>query len=217
MAKAMKRSRLKPTDEEEVLVCAYSGLKSGANASKPAEAGSRRPWWLRGLVCFIILFAATTTAEDDAQRAKDAIIVRALLRLPGVDFSAKPEAKAALLRHLKTVKGSEQYLELVEKFKLREASEELLRLAVEQSDSTLGVKAAGLLLKLDERELLRKAIADQDAAKAAKMVTVLGLLADAKTNGLIEPLITSGEPPLPIRAAAVTALGGSAPGQQRML
>ena len=48
---------------------------------------------------------------------------------------------------------------------------------------------------LDERELLRKAIVDQDAAKAAKMVTVLGLLADAKTNELVEPLITSSELP----------------------
>src|SRR5438067_4219290 len=172
MAKAMKRSRLKPADEEEVLVCAYPGLKSGANASKPAEAGSRRPWWLRGLVCFIILFAATTTAEDDAQRAKDAIVVRALLRLPAVDLSAKPEAKAALLRHLKTVKGSEQYLELVEKFKLREAKDELLRLALERSDGTLGVNAAGLLVRFDERELLAKAITDVDATKAAKIVGV---------------------------------------------
>src|SRR5437660_9843879 len=94
-------------------------------------------------VFFLVGAPLFLQAEDDAQRAKDAIVVRALLRLPGVDFSAKPEAKAALLRHLKTVKGSEQYWELVEKFKLREASEELLRLAVEQSDSTLGVNAAG--------------------------------------------------------------------------
>src|SRR5438552_17680362 len=88
--------------------------------------------------CFVVINMATADAVDEAQRAKDAIVVRALLRLPGVDLSAKPEAKAALLRHLDTVKGTEQYLELVEKFKLREMSEELLRLALEQADSTLG-------------------------------------------------------------------------------
>jgi putative heme-binding domain-containing protein len=156
-------------------------------------------------------------AEDAAQRTKDAIVVRALMRLPGVDLNGKPEAKAALLRHLETVKGTEQYLELVEKFKLREASEELLRLALEQSDSTEGVKAAGLLVKLGERERLQKMIADSDPAKAVKVVTVLGLLADAKNNGLIEPLVVNANLPLQVRAAAVTALGRNAPGQKWLL
>src|SRR4051812_2340709 len=113
---------------------------------------------------FIVLFVAIARlparASDDAQRAKDALIVRTLLRLPGVDLSAKPEAKAALLRHLETLRGSEPYLDIVEKFQLRETREELLRLALEQSESSLGVKAAGLLVKQGERELLAKAIAD---------------------------------------------------------
>src|SRR5205085_8251 len=143
--------------------------------------------------------------------------VRALMRLPAVDLSAKPEAKAALLRHLETIKGSEQYLELIEKFKLPEAKDELLRLALEQSENTLGVKAAGLLLKLDEHELLRKTIVDPDAAKASKIVNVLGLLADAKTNELLEPLVTNTELPLPTRAAAATALGRNGPGQKWLL
>jgi len=139
--------------------------------------------------------AVRAGVADDALRAKDAIVVRALMRLPGVDLSAKPEAKAALLRHLETVKGTEQYLELVEKFKLREVKEELLRLAWEHPDSTLGVKAAGLLLKFGERELLSKAVNDPDSAKAATIVSVLGLLADSKTNELVQPLATNAELP----------------------
>src|SRR5438876_8643984 len=97
-------------------------------------------------VFFVVINLATADAVDAAQRAKDAIVVRALLRLPGVDLSGKPEAKAALLRHLETIRGSEQYVDIVEKFKLRETKDELLRLAVEQSDSSLGVKAARLLV-----------------------------------------------------------------------
>ncbi len=175
---------------------------------------------LLAAACLLLCAAAPlrdVPAEDDAQRAKDAIVVKALMRLPGMNLSAKPDAKAALLRHLETVKGTEQYLELVEKFKLREASDELLRLAIEQSDSTLGVKAAGLLVKLDQRELLKQTIADSDSAKAAKIVNVLGLLADAKTNELVEPLVRNTDLPLPVRAAAVTALGRNAPGQQWLL
>jgi putative heme-binding domain-containing protein len=157
------------------------------------------------------------TAEDSAQKAKDALVVRTLLRLPGIDLSTKPEAKAALLRHLETLRGTEQYVEIAEKFKLREIKEELLRLALEQAESTLGVKAAGLLVKFDERELLAKAVSDPDRAKAAKVVGVVGLLADAKTNDLLTPLVANAELPLMMRSAAVTALGRNAPGQKWLL
>ncbi len=173
------------------------------------------------LLPFVFLVAALTAANhaaaDAAQRAKDAVIVRTLARLPGIDLSSRPDAKAALLRHLETIRDSEQYLELVEKFKLRETGDELLRLALDNSESTLGVKAAGLLLRFDERELLRKAITNSDTEKGAKIVGVLGLLADAKTNDLVGPLVTNAELPLALRASAVGALGRNAPGQACLL
>ena len=123
---------------------------------------------LHGLVVFFA--AAPATAQDDAQKAKDALIVRTLLRLPGIDLSAKPEAKAALLRHLETLKGTDEYLDIAGKFQLQETKDELLRLAIDQGDSSLGVKAAGLLVKFGEQGLIAKAIADPDPAKAAKFI-----------------------------------------------
>ena len=172
------------------------------------------PLFLLALATFAPLAIA---AQDDNQRAKDALIVRTLLRLPGVDLSQKPEAKAALLRYLEHEKGTDKYLEIVEKFALRETREELLRLASEQAESTLSVKAAGLLVKFGEQELLAKAIADPDPAKGAKIVGVIGLLADAKTNDLFTPLVTDLERPLAVRAAAVAAIGRNAPGQKWLL
>jgi putative heme-binding domain-containing protein len=173
-------------------------------------------------VSFVIVsvcLAVPACAEDvsPAQRTKDALIVKTLQRLSNVDLSDKPEAKASLLRHLETLNGTDQYLELVEKFNLREAKDELLKLAVEQGEATAGVKAAGLLVKFDERALLAKAIADPDPAKGGKLVTAIGLLSDAKTNDLLTPLITDSEQPLAIRAAAVGAVGRNAPGQQWLL
>src|SRR3954453_14391662 len=126
--------------------------------------GTERKLWAAGLallLCASVRLCAVSA--DDAQRAKDAIVVKALLRLPGVDLSSKPEAKAALLRHLETIRGSEQWLEIAEKFKLRELKDELLRLAAENADSSLGVRAAGLLVKFDERDLLTQAVADPDS------------------------------------------------------
>jgi putative heme-binding domain-containing protein len=161
--------------------------------------------------------ALSTAAQDDAQKAKDALVVRTLLRLPGVDLSARPEARAALLRHLETLKGTEQYLDIAAKFQLKETKDELLKLAVEQADGSLGVKAAGLLVKLGEKELIAKAVADPDPTKAARFVTALGLLADAKTNDYLTPLVANAQAPVAIRTAAVTALGRNAPGQKWLL
>jgi putative heme-binding domain-containing protein len=190
-----------------------------ALVSRSASLRPLRPFVPTAGLLLAALIVAWTRAEDvsPAQRAKDALIVKTLLRLTNVDLSAKPEAKAALLRHLETLKGTEQYLELVEKFGLRETKDELLKLAMEQGEATAGVKAAGLLVKFGERELLTKAIGDPDPAKGAKVIGVLGLLSDAKINDLLTPLIADPEQPLAIRAAAVGAVGRNAPGQAWLL
>jgi putative heme-binding domain-containing protein len=169
------------------------------------------------VACWLLTIASILTAQDDSQRAKDSLIVRALLRLPGIDLSQKPEAKAALLRHLETLKGTEQYVEVAGKFQLRETRDELLQLAIEQAESTLGVKAAGLLVKLGERELIVRALADPDPAKAAKLVKALGLLADATTNDCLLPLVSDLARPLEVRANAVAAVARNAPGQKLLL
>src|SRR5262245_45849936 len=108
---------------------------------------------VRMLARILVSLVVLLSADDAEQRAKDAIVVRTLMRLPGIDLSTRPDSKAALLRHLDTVRGSEQYLELVERFKLYETSEELLRLALDEAAGTLSVKAAGLLVKFDQRDL----------------------------------------------------------------
>ena len=164
-----------------------------------------------------LMLPASAQEVSPAKRAKDALIVKTLLRLTNVDLSTKPEAKAALLRHLETLQGTEQYLELVERFGLRETKDELLKLAIEQGEATAGVKAAGLLVKFGERELLTRTICDPDPAKGTKVIGVVGLLSDAKTNDLLTPLIADPERPLAIRAAAVGAVGRNAPGQQWLL
>lgn len=171
--------------------------------------------WL--CVFFVVIAPTASRGEDEAQRAKDAVIVRTLQRLPGVDLSTKPEAKAALLRHLEEIQGTDGYFELIEKFNLRETSPGLLKLTVEQGDNTLDVKTVRLLMKFGQLDLLAKAIADPDSAKVAKIVTALSLLADAKTNDLLAPLVTSVDQPLVVRSAAVAGLGRNAPGQKRLL
>src|SRR5688572_33041404 len=102
------------------------------------------------------LFIATTSVvclaqeTDPAQAAKDRAVVETLLRLKGMDVNSSANWKAAAIRHLETVKGTPRYVELVEKLKLRGVEEELFRLAMSDPASTMGAKAATLLIKSGE-------------------------------------------------------------------
>lgn len=151
---------------------------------------------------------------DEATRAKDSRRVKALLRLESPELSE--DAKGSVLRYLQLKKGTDEYLTIVAKFKLVEAKEELVRLAVENADGTLGVEAARLLVKMGQQEILTAALADKDESKATQLAAALGLLGDHNINGLLLPLVTS-EKSIGLRAAAVTALGRNLPGQKELL
>jgi putative heme-binding domain-containing protein len=177
---------------------------------------------LLALLVALLLGAPCLAAEPSAaQRAKDSRIVSTLLRLPGVDLSDKPAAKAALLRYLAAQRGTPKYLEIVEKFQLRETQDELLRLALEHADGTLGVEAARLLVKFDARDLLQATLAGDDAdaaeTRAMKLLSVLRLLGDSQTNALVEPLLADASRRVAIRSAAVAALGANRAGEQHLL
>src|SRR5688572_6315005 len=92
--------------------------------------------------------AAAAAEPDPVQQAKDAKIVETLQRLEGFDISSRPDIRAAVLRHLNTIKKTESYLMLVRRFELKETGDELVSLVLEDPAGTLGVEAAKLLVKL---------------------------------------------------------------------
>ncbi len=166
------------------------------------------------LIACLSLVDACADEIDEATRAKDARRVKALLRLENPQLSE--DAKGSVLRYLQTKKGTDEYLSIVAKFQLKEAKDELVRLAVEDADGTLGVDAVRLLMKLGQQEYLAMALADKDDAAATKLAAALGLLSDHNTNSLLLPLVPS-EKSVGLRAAAVTALGRNLPGQKELL
>ncbi|MCA9228251.1 MAG: hypothetical protein KDA47_21660, partial [Planctomycetales bacterium] len=114
-------------------------------------------------------------AADPATAARDAAVVQTILRLPGVNVNANPQLKASVMRHLETVEGTPKFLELVEKLKLRDASDKLLALAIEKPDDSLGVNAASLLVKFDELDRMKQVVAGEDPKAATAIITALGL------------------------------------------
>ena len=165
------------------------------------------------LLCSTLAVAAQPDAQ---QAAHDAKVVEALLRLKGVDVNASPQLKSAVLRHLETHRGTEKYVDLVRRIKVRGVEDELMRLAVRDSAATMGVQAATLLLEWDETERFSRLFSGDDPTVGTKAVEVLGFVGNRQALDLLQPLVTS-EVKRSVRVAAAIALGRNRNGQQFLL
>ena len=154
---------------------------------------------------------------EDADPAKDALIVETLLRLDHFDLDAKPKTKAAVLRFLKANPGSEQFFQLVERFEIKDAGDMLLELAVAKPAETAGAKAAELLVKTDDKNRIAETLAGEDGNRAAALATALGNVGGKAAVDWLMPLVIDTTRPLAVRSAAVTALGKSKSGEEYLL
>ena len=119
-----------------------------------------------------------------------------------------PDMKAVIDSTLDGCRGTEQFVDLVATFHRTDRNADLLAIALENSSTTLGVKAAEQLLRNGGQDLFKKPLAGDDAT-AQKALTVLGLSLERAAIGMIEP---SG-PRLPrtpaVRNSAVEAFAHS--------
>ncbi|QDU29342.1 Cytochrome c [Anatilimnocola aggregata] len=167
----------------------------------------------------LCLSLAPLVAQEvtDATRAKDSRRVKALLRLENVDLETLPEAKASLMRHLETIHGTDEFLELVRRFKLKAANPELIRLAIEKGDETIGVEAVKTLFDFGANDAIEKELNGKDDARAVKLAAAMGLAGDPRGNELLLSVIGNSERSVPVRSAAVTAIGRNKAGQEQLL
>ncbi len=182
-------------------------------------------WVLPVLVAVVVIAAQTRMYEmradepaaDAAQAARDATLVQTVLRLKGIDVNSTPKLRDAVLRHLGTLQGKPEYVELVRKLNVRGVEAELLQLALQRPDRTEGVGAAELLLKFGETDRLRAELRGDDASQAALVAEVLGRVGTQSALELIQPLVTDNDAERTVRTAAAAAVGRNLIGQRFLL
>ena len=79
---------------------------------------------------------------------KDRLIVQTVLRMKSFDLESSEKAKAAVLRYLRSQPGTDQYFELIERFKPVEISDELAAYCLLHAQETAGVRGAELLFDM---------------------------------------------------------------------
>ncbi|MEZ6132113.1 MAG: NPCBM/NEW2 domain-containing protein [Planctomycetaceae bacterium] len=133
------------------------------------------------------------------------VIAEALQRLGSTDFSSNPDAAAALQTALTDLQGTSQFVQLVERFRLKDRYNEVLTLAQQNSDQQIGVEAIVSLLRNKEWNVLVSALKSDDTKAAIATAQVLGNSLDGAIAGVLLNAVRDDNVALDVRRECVRA------------
>jgi len=163
--------------------------------------------------------AFATSATDDALRARnDAILVRSLERVIADPADANAAVQQAVARHVQRLRGSAEFLKLVEKFGYEGVNDDLFAMAVARENDTVSVDSLRLLVKdAAGRQMLMDSLAtglEDDSVRLAKLLGALGTPAALE---ILSQWVGNGEIAYPIRSSAVRAMASNVLGAKQIL
>jgi putative heme-binding domain-containing protein len=156
-------------------------------------------------------------AQAPALSSKDKLVVETVLRLKTFDLNASAPAKAAILRYLQSEVGSDQYFELIERFKPVEIVDSLLSYSLEHASTTQGVRGAGLLFAMNQQEKLQAVIGGEDESKAIAAINLIGHAGGGQVVPMLQPLLVDAKSTVGVKAAAIASMGRRPDGQKQIL
>ena len=175
-----------------------------------------RGLWLRlriGLLAAALLPTVVGAAEPD----RTAIALEALSRLKRVDLNANPALKTAVLKVLESTRGTPQFVQIVQQFKLSDQGAGLLEVAIKHPAEAAGVDAMRLLLFDRDTRLVQEALQGTDVAKASKTAEALGNASDRRATALLLPVAQDPQRDAGLRKQAVRSLARTREGATELL
>ncbi|HUS39071.1 MAG TPA: HEAT repeat domain-containing protein, partial [Pirellulales bacterium] len=141
------------------------------------------------------------------ESTRDTLIAsESVSRLKKLALADNENHRRALANALDASQGTEQFSRLVDRFEVVDRYPALLAVAQADPDSREGVAAMAVLLRKQQKDLIRSAVVDTDRVKGENTVKALGNVADAAIVELLSPVVTDDELALSIRRAAARAM-----------
>ncbi|HTL59699.1 MAG TPA: hypothetical protein VL361_28775 [Candidatus Limnocylindrales bacterium] len=160
------------------------------------------------LIVAHVLFYVTNCITAEVPGANDptttSISLEALSRLKNIDLEGNPAIKEIVLKVLTEMRGKPEFVEIVRNFKLSGQTAGLLEIAEKDPNGQSGVEAMRLILKDNNTELLKQALA---GTNALTLIPALGNTGEKAIIPLLEPLVIGGNRDTAVRKLAVGALG----------
>ncbi|MEX0894718.1 MAG: PVC-type heme-binding CxxCH protein, partial [Balneolaceae bacterium] len=117
------------------------------------------------------------------------------------------EVRQTLDQTLERVKGTYEFLDLVEHFGIQNRNQELTNLVLSYPDSSLGVNAARYMLESGGSEMLSELLNRDDPVKAERAMRALSPIGNEQSLSFLQSVITDNNRDFEIRRLAVEAFG----------
>ncbi|HTE24109.1 PVC-type heme-binding CxxCH protein [Flavitalea sp.] len=128
-------------------------------------------------------------------------------------------AQRELKQLLQTMAASpgDEYIQLIRRYNVKTENENLVKLAIEKPDRSLGRNAAGLLFKLNGLPLIWKIISGSDTSAQRQMLGAIGSVGTTESVDLLQQLAFNKKYGEYINRQAALRIGNSGTGEDRVL
>lgn len=170
---------------------------------------------LRITLCLLALAAAAVAQPIEPEKLNT--MIEALTRLGPEQVNANPRLKEALGKVLAATRGTPQFVQLVQQFKVADQNAGLLEVAIKNPADEAGVTALRLVLASGDTAALSATLAGKDEAQATKLVEALGNSGAKQLPTLLLPLLADPKRDVALRKQAVRALARTQDGAAGLL
>ena len=170
---------------------------------------------LRTTFCLLALALAAVAQPIEPEKLNT--LIEALTRLGPDAVNANPLLKDALVKVLVATRGTPQFVQLVQQFKVADQNASLIEVAAKHPTDEAGVTALRLVLASGDTAALAAALKGTNVAAATKLVEALGNTGAKQLPALLLPLVTDTQRDVPLRKQAVRALARTQDGAGGLL
>lgn len=149
--------------------------------------------------------------EMIAGNARNDVQLNAVL-LQGLDpkvVKKSPVANQALKAVVKSVYGTKTYIDLTQRYALKEETSALLKLALDKPDDDLARQAVDLLFDFNRRDVVNKVLKGNDTAQTSAMLTAMSYTGDWSGMRTMQAMATNKKYSDSLRKHALRMLGRS--------
>lgn len=165
-----------------------------------------------------LLFLVPAVADDDLRARNDAIIVRAIERMQGYDYSRDEHVKAAIARHIARNEGTAEYLKLIKQFRPEGVEAKLEEMLLSDLSDSVKVQATAMLSESKQGpRRLRGLLFGESVQDAATVAKLLGLLGNGRAIGMLGDVAADPELHFDVRKNAVIGLARNKNGEELLL
>ena len=140
-----------------------------------------------------------------------------LFALDNKSVNQSPIAQQALQTVIKSVYGTQEYIDLVKRYQVKSESNHLLQLAISKKNEDIGKQSTGLLLSFGGSKQIWLVLNEKDTIAVKSLINSLGQVGSKESIDMVQTIALSDKYATGIRKDAARNIGKSWNGEERVL